>query len=213
MVSGILEDVANVSCVIDVVVVDGGSDDGTTDVACAAGARVVLSAPGRARQLNVGAKAVAGEWLCFLHADVRMPGAARDALESLVRDPNAMAAVWRFALEGNGVWFRLVEFGALVRDRVGGLPYGDQGLLVRRSLFQAVGGFPELPVMEDVAMIRAVRRQSGLRRLPASLIVSNRRWKREGPYRTWVRNAGMMAAYLMGVPPARLARWYRPEPK
>ncbi len=212
-IGGILADLANMPSVIDVVVVDGGSDDGTVDVACAAGARVMASPPGRALQLNTGAGAVRGEWLCFLHADVRMPLAARDALETIVTDPKVSAAVWRFGLDGPGVWFRLIEFGTLVRDRIGGLPYGDQGLLVRRTLFQEVGGYPEIPLMEDVAIVRALRRHGRLKRLSGPLIVSNRRWKREGPYKTWVRNAGLVAAYLAGVPPARLARWYRPEPK
>jgi hypothetical protein len=135
------------------------------------------------------------------------------ALEETVRDPAAAVAVWRLAIDGAGWWLRAVELGALIRDRVGGLPYGDQGLLVRRRLFERVGGFPEIPIMEDVAIVRALRRCATVRRLDARLLVSDRRWRREGGFRTWLRNVGLMGAYLAGVPPTRLARWYRPEPR
>ncbi len=92
---------------------------------------------------------------------------------------------------------------------VGGLPYGDQELLIRKALFERLGGFPNYPVMEDVAFLRAVRRQARLQRLSSSLVVSARRWKSEGPYRTWMRNVVLTAAYLLGASPHRLARWYR----
>ena len=101
-----------------------------------------------------------------------------------------------------------MEWGAQIRDRLGGLPYGDQGLLVRASLFERLGGFPDYPVMEDVALLRAVRRNTALRRLSSPVVVSARRWKKEGPVRTCVRNVALIAAYLSGVSPHRLARWY-----
>lgn len=197
----------------EVVVVDGGSRDGTREVAARLGARVVDAPPGRGGQLNAGAARAAGEWLCFLHADVRMPAAARDALRAAIRNPVMAAAVWRLAIDATGTWPRLMEFGARLRDRLGGLPYGDQGLLVRRSLFDAAGGFPDVPVMEDVAMLRRLRRHARIHRLAAPLVVSARRWERQGPFRTWVRNSLLIAAYLAGVAPRRLARWYTPEPR
>jgi rSAM/selenodomain-associated transferase 2 len=208
---GILSDVRAIECVGDVLVVDGGSSDGTVELARSAGARVITAARGRGQQLNAGARAVAGDWLCFLHADVRMPRGARDALPAAVADERVSAAVWRFAVDAGGLWFRLIELGAWIRDRIGGLTYGDQGLLVRRSLYEAVGGFPEIPVMEDVAMIRALKRRGVVHHLDASLVVSARRWEREGPFKTWIRNALLVTAYLGGVPPKRLVRWYRPE--
>ncbi len=209
---GILADLRLLESRCDLVVVDGGSDDDTVGVARRAGARVITAPRGRASQLNAGARAVVGEWLCFVHADVRMPAASRRVLLETLSDGTA-AAVWRFAIDAPGMWFRVVEFGALLRDLLGGLPYGDQGLVVRREVYEAVGGFPSIPLMEDVAMVRAVRRHVPIRRLPAPLRVSARRWNREGPYRTWVRNIALVSAFLAGVPPERLVRWYRPEPK
>lgn len=210
---GILEDIARLAVVCDVVVADGGSEDATVGVATRMGVRVLRAARGRAAQMNGGAAAVTGEWLCFLHADVRMPADAREALRDAIARPDVNAAVWKLAVEGDGLWMRLVEAGALARDRLAGLPYGDQGLLIRRSLFDIVGGFPAVPIMEDVALARAVRRRTRLARLPAALVASGRRWRREGPYRTWVRNAMLVTAYLAGASPERLARWYPPEPR
>jgi hypothetical protein len=155
--------------------------------------------------------AVRGEWLCFLHADVRVPPAARQALERALSNERLEAAVWGFRIDASGFWPRFMELGNRIRDRVAGLPYGDQGLLVRRRLFDEVGGFANVPIMEDVAMVRALRRRTRLVRLGAPLVVSPRRWRREGPYRTWVRNLLLLTAYLAGARPDRLARWYRPE--
>jgi hypothetical protein len=163
--------------------------------------------------MNAGAQESQGEWLCFLHADVRLGRRAGEALKEAVADPSTDAAVWPLAIDGAGWRLRAVELGALVRDRLGGLPYGDQGLLVRRSLFEAVGGFPEIPVMEDVAIVRALRRRTTLRRLDAPLVVSARRWRRVGPIRGSLRNVALVSAYVAGVSPAILGRWYRPEPQ
>jgi hypothetical protein len=140
-----------------------------------------------------------------------MPAPARRELERVVEQNRAQAAVWSLAIDAVGMWPRVMEWGARVRDRLGGLPYGDQGLLVRRELFAALGGYPAIPVMEDVALIRALRRRARVDRLRAPLVVSPRRWQREGPYRTWLRNSLLIGAYLAGAHPRRLARWYRPE--
>ena len=208
---GLLEDLGRLSITTDVVVADGGSGDDTVGVAQEGGARVVVAQRGRATQMNAGARSAAGGWLCFLHGDVRMPDAARRDLVRVVSDGVVDAAVWGFAIDARGFWPRFMEAGTYLRDRVGGLPYGDQGLLVRRELFSAVGGFPEIPLMEDVALVRALRSRVRLERLRSHLVVSPRRWIREGPYWTWARNSLLMAAYLAGASPQRLARWYRPE--
>lgn len=207
----ILDDVARLDLDTDVVVVDGGSTDGTVAVAERRGVRVVSSGRGRAIQMNAGAISVDGAWLCFLHADVRLPPPARDALRAAVTDPAIDAAVWRLAIDAAGFWFRVIEFGALLRDRLGGLPYGDQGLLIRRPLFDDLGRYPEIPIMEDVALIRALGKRVALHRFSSSLLVSPRRWEREGALRGWLRNIALISAYLAGVSPDRLVRWYRSE--
>jgi rSAM/selenodomain-associated transferase 2 len=207
---GLLSDLATLAIPADIVVADGGSRDDTVVVGRTHGARVVSASRGRALQMNAGAAEVRGEWLCFLHADVRMPEPARWALVDAL-DAECDAAVWRLTIDHPGGWARIMERGALLRDRFGGLPYGDQGLVVRRSLFEAVGGVPKVPIMEDVALIRAVRARASVTRLEAPLVVSPRRWLRQGPYRTWLRNVALIAAYWAGVPPERLARWYPAE--
>lgn len=208
---GILQDLAHLRVPHEIVVADGGSHDGTLHAARQGGARVVSAPPGRGPQLNAGAAALDAAWLCFLHADVRMPEAARAQLERTVAGVRVDAAVWGLRIDATGFWPRFMEAGTVLRDRVGGLPYGDQGLLLRRELFAAVGGFPPFPIMEDVALIRALRRRTRVARLAAALVVSPRRWQREGPYRTWIRNGALLAAYFAGASPQRLARWYRPE--
>ena len=208
----LLDDLERLETPKEIIVVDGGSSDATVEVAGERGAHVLSAPRGRSLQMNAGARTTDATWLCFLHADVRMGERARRALERVVGDPDVEVAVWSLTIAADGLWPRVMEFGAYLRDRLGGLPYGDQGLLVRRALFTAVGGFPEIPIMEDVAIVRSLRSRTPIHRLPAALSVSPRRWEREGPYRAWVRNAVLVTAFLIGVAPERLARWYRPEP-
>jgi rSAM/selenodomain-associated transferase 2 len=194
---------------LDVVVADGGSGDGTPGVAAAHGARVVVGPAGRARQLNAGAAVARGEWLLFLHADSRLPAAARRALlGAVVDEPGLAAAVFRFAIDLPPPWKPFLELGQRLRQRLYGLPYGDQGLLIRRDLFLSLGGYPDIPIMEDVAIIRsAKRRKVELRTLPAALVTSGRRYRARGVLRTWIGNVVLIALYALGVPPRRLARW------
>jgi rSAM/selenodomain-associated transferase 2 len=194
---------------LDVVVVDGGSRDATLGVAARHDARTIVGPAGRARQLNAGAAAARGEWLLFLHADGRMPPAARRALlAAVVEEPVPEVAVFRFAIDLPPPWKGFIELGQALRERLYHLPYGDQGLLLRRELFEAVGGYPDIPIMEDVALIRGMRRRkAGIRRLPAALVTSGRRYRERGVLRTWLANVVLIALYLMGVPPRRLARW------
>lgn len=193
---------------LDVVVADGGSTDGTRACAAAAGVRVLVAPRGRARQLNAGAGAVGGEWLLFLHADVRLAIDAQRALIAAV-DPSSgiSAAVFRFAIDLPRFWRHFIELGQRMREVLWGLPYGDQGLLVRRDLFEAVGGYAEIALMEDVAIIRVLRRRTAIRRLPAPLLTSGRRYRRDGIVRTWLRHTAFISLYYMGVSSDHLARW------
>jgi rSAM/selenodomain-associated transferase 2 len=204
----LLADLRRVAVPLDVVVADGGSTDATRAAAAAGGARVLGAPRARATQMNAGARAVKGEWLLFLHADCRLPPPARRALlEGVVDAPELEAAVFRFAIDLPGGWKRFIELGQALRQALYGLPYGDQGLLVRRALFEAVGGFPELPLLEDVALLRLLRRRARVRTLPAAIHTSGRRYRRDGVLRTWLRHTGIIMLYLAGVSPRRLARW------
>jgi rSAM/selenodomain-associated transferase 2 len=193
---------------LDPVVVDGGSSDGTRARAAAGGARVVDALCGRAIQLNRGAMVARGEWLLFLHADCRLGADARAALlTALAPAAGVHAAVFRFAIDLPPFWRRFIETGQAVREILSGLAYGDQGLLVRRELFQSVGGYPDLPLMEDVAMIRLLRRRTRVARLAAPLVTSGRRYQQGGVLWTWLKHTALISLYLSGASPTRLARW------
>ncbi len=194
---------------LDIVVADGGSSDATAAATAQGGARMLVTSRGRAHQLNAGAAVARGEWLLFLHADSRLPAAARRALlAALVDEPDLGAAVFRFAIDLPGPWKRFIEVGQALRQRLYRLPYGDQGLLIRRELFQAVGGYADLPILEDVALIRTLRRRGvAIRTLPAALVTSGRRYRAHGVLRTWLLNVALITLYVIGVPPRRLARW------
>jgi glycosyltransferase involved in cell wall biosynthesis len=174
---------------------------------------VLRTEPGRGRQLRAGAAAALGDWLLVLHADARVtPEALAEAVEAL-GNRTVQCACWPLAIEGEGVWFRVIELGAALRWRLFGLAYGDQGLLVRRSFYEAAGGYPELGFMEDVVLIRRLGRLARVVRFRTPLLTDARRWMREGPVRASLRNVALLSLYLAGAPPDRLARWYAPEPR
>ena len=208
----LLEDLDALPVPVEVIVADGGSRDRTLEAARKRGARTIRTSAGRGRQMNAGARALASPWILFLHADCRLPSETRDALLGWLRSPASPgAAHFTFRLERDGLWWSLIERGQRIRERLTGLTYGDQGLLISRTRYEAVGGFPEIPVMEDVEVVRRLRRDGGLDRIGAPLITSARRYESEGPVRACLRNLGLILLYCLSVPPDRLARWYRPR--
>lgn len=208
----LLDDLSALSLPHRVVVVDGGSSDGTRRLAREKGAVVRTAPRGRASQLNLGARGLGTPWLLFLHADVRIPPATRRALaEWLERAGPKTAGVFRFRLAGDDRFWRFVELGQRLRERVSGLAYGDQGLVVHRTAFREVGGYPELPIMEDVEIVRRLRRSHRVERIPADIVSSPRRYEREGRWLGWLRNAALITLHLVGVPPRHLRRWYRDD--
>lgn len=205
---GLLSDLRDLGTLVDeIIVADAGSSDATTQVAWEAGARMVAAPRGRAQQLNAGARASLGKWLLFLHADSRLgPDAGRAIERSMADIPHVDAAVFRFAIDLPWGYRQMIEGGQRIRERLFGLAYGDQGLLVRRRCFKAVGGFPELSLMEDVAMIRKLRRRFRVTRLESPLLTSGRRYRQGGIVRTWLHHTLLITLYLIGVSPNRLAR-------
>ncbi len=193
---------------LELIVVDGAADTRLDNLARARGdLRALRSPPGRAVQMNAGARAAQGRWLLFLHADSTMPDGWLEAWE---RSSGRAAGGWfQFALEHPAWQARVIEWGVRWRVRLLRLPYGDQGLFVRRDVFEAMGGFREMPLMEDVDFVRRLAARTGdLVELPLVLATSARRWERDGWWRRSLRNVVLVTLYFAGVSPARLARWY-----
>jgi rSAM/selenodomain-associated transferase 2 len=207
----LLADLAVLKVPREIIVADGGSTDGTPDLAARLGCRVLASASGRGIQLRPALAEAHGEWFLVLHADVRLsPGALAEAEAAMAR-PEVQFAVWSLAIDAPGAWLRLVEFGAGLRWRLFGLAYGDQGLLVRRVLYEAAGGYPATAIMEDVALIRRLNRLATAIRFRSSIRADARRYLGEGRFRRVLTNLALIVLFSLGVPAERLARWYLPE--
>jgi rSAM/selenodomain-associated transferase 2 len=191
----------------EVVVVDGGSSDGTPELASRLGALVVNAPRGRGRQIAAGVAAARGEWLLLLHADtVLAPGWEGEAWR-FMDEPSVRAGFFRFALDAAEQQARRLERMVAWRCRTLALPYGDQGLLVPRALLDAVGGVRDLPLMEDVDLVRRIGRRR-LAALQAAAVTSAERWRRDGWVRRSVRNLGCLSLYFLGVPPRVIAKVY-----
>lgn len=205
----LLDDLSELDPSPRIVVVDGGSKDGTVKVARALGVRTLAAPPGRAIQMNVGAASLATPWLLFLHADSRIPPLTRATLQDWLSDPpSSEAGYFRFRLDTQGLGWSIIELGQRIRERLTGLAYGDQGLLLSRRRWDEMGGIPELPIMEDVAAIRHLRRAGGVSAIPAPILTSPRRYRALGVLPGIARNAFLISLFLAGVPAQRLARWY-----
>lgn len=192
---------------VQVVVADGGSTDGTPDIA-RSGADLVLAAPrGRAVQMNAGAAACATQALLFLHADTRLPGNA-DLLIARALQGGALWGRFDVQLDSPRPVLRIVGWAMNGRSRLTGIATGDQAVFVRREVFDAVGGFPAQPLMEDIALSSRLKRQGAPACLRQTVRTSARRWERHGVWRTIVLMWRLRAAYWLGVDPARLAVMY-----
>jgi len=193
----------------EVIVADGGSSDETAADARAAGAEVIAAPRGRGSQLAAGAAAAAGDWLLFLHADCRLEPGWEDAVGAFLAAPKAQSRAGYFdlALDDEAPAARRLERIVAWRCRALALPYGDQGLLIARTLYDAVGGFRPLPLMEDVDLVRRLGRRR-LARIGARCLASARRYRRDGYLRRPLRNLLCLSLYLAGVPAQRLVRLY-----
>ena len=192
---------------LELILVDGGRDARLEQLAHAReDTRFLRTAPGRGLQMNAGAAAAAGEWLLFLHADSRLSAGWLEAI-GRIRKP-IVGAWFRFALDDDAWQARAIERLVAWRVRWLRLPYGDQGFLVRRDAFAALGGFRDLPLMEDVDFARRLTRAGAVQEIALPLHTSSRRWRRDGWIRRSTRNLVLVTLYFAGVSPARLARWY-----
>jgi len=193
----------------EIVLADGGSRDATIEHAQPLVDRVVEASPGRARQMNAGAAVARGRLLWFLHADTRVEGRTIERLAALVEARRPLWGRVGVRLDSRRPLLRLVGWMMNLRSRLTGIATGDQGLFIERGLFDAVGGFPEQPLMEDVEISARLRRRRAPECLPTGLVTSARRWERGGAGRTIVLMWRLRFAYWRGADPASLAARYR----
>lgn len=199
-----LQEAANV----EVIVVDGGSLDGTRNLAESLGAKVFETSVGRARQMNVGAAAATGEILLFLHADTTLPQGFEAMVRQLLLKPGVIAGAFALQIKADLRGLRLIETMVNWRSRFLQTPYGDQAIFLSAKAFQALGGFQEIPLMEDFELVQRLKGIGKIAIAPAFAVTSGRRWQKFGVVKTTLINQLIILAYFLGVSPTRLARWY-----
>jgi hypothetical protein len=195
--------------IAEIIVVDGGSQDDTVAIAQSLGAKVITTTPGRAQQMNAGAKAATGEVLLFLHGDTLLPSNFGSQVRQALISPGVIAGAFALSINSALPGIRLIERLVNWRSRYCQMPYGDQAIFLRAKTFQQIGGFRDLPIMEDFELMRQLQKQGAIAIVPEPVITSGRRWERLGVLRTTLLNQLIILGYFLGVPCDRLARWYR----
>jgi rSAM/selenodomain-associated transferase 2 len=192
------------------IVVDGGSDDGTPDIARTLGARTVIAERGRARQLNAGAALASGDVVLFLHADTALAAGALDEIRRVLRDPAIAGGNFTLRFDDPARSARVLAAFYALQHRVLGIWFGDSAIFCRRSTFERLGGFPQLPIMEDLAFVDRLRTAGRTIKLALPVVTSARRY-RGRLLTTIVRWISIFLLYRAGVSPNRLAHLYRPH--
>jgi rSAM/selenodomain-associated transferase 2/rSAM/selenodomain-associated transferase 1 len=193
----------------EIIVVDGGSIDNTVEIVSSAGVRVLTGPQGRAVQQNLGAKIATGRVLLFLHADTLLPTGYVNHIFEILMDRKTVAGAFRFKTDLDHPSMKLIELMTNIRSRYLKLPYGDQGLFILKSVFESVGSFPEVPIAEDLFLIRRLSKYGRIRIAPAHALTSARRWQTLGLFRTTLINYIILIGCWLGVSPGALASMYR----
>jgi rSAM/selenodomain-associated transferase 2 len=192
----------------EMILVDGGSSDATREICQHFGVELYLSRPGRATQMNVGAQRATGDVLLFLHADTRLPTSAFDDIRAALQDRKVLGGRFDLQLDNPRPMLKLVGFMISLRSRLSKVGTGDQAIFVRREIFRELGGYPDLPLMEDVAFSRALKRHGAVACLRSRVVSSARRWEMDGIWRTILKMWTLKTLYLLGISPVRLKRYY-----
>ncbi|MEH2368862.1 TIGR04283 family arsenosugar biosynthesis glycosyltransferase [Nostoc sp.] len=196
---------------IEVIVVDGGSSDDTVAIAQSLNVKVISSSPGRAVQMNAGAVAASGEILLFLHADTLLPTGFDEMIRTALQQPGTVAGAFKLRIDASRLSLRWVEWGVNVRSHFYQMPYGDQAIFLTKEVFQQIGCFPELPIMEDFELMRRLKGIGHIVIISTPVVTSARRWLQKGVLKTTLLNQIVIIAYLLGVSPERICSWYRRE--
>ncbi len=175
--------------------------------------KTVWSAKGRAKQMNAGAACSNGKVLLFLHADTKLDPASLKNIIEVMEDENVALGAFRFSSDDDGFMLGVIGFMVNLRSRVFGMPYGDQAFFMRRELFNEVGGYEDVPVMEDIRLVRSLTRRGRLIILDKYVVTSARRWKKNGVIWNTARNLIALSAHLLGADPVSINRWYHGESK
>lgn len=202
---------------VEVIVVDGGSRDDTVAIAMRVGKaiakslriEVISAAAGRASQMNAGAAVATGDILLFLHADTHLPTSFDTLVRQALQNAGTVAGAFELRIDAQLRGLRLVEKLVNMRSHFLSMPYGDQAIFLKAATFHDLGGFPDLPIMEDFELMLGLRRQGRITIVPAPVVTSGRRWQKLGVVKTTLINQLIIAGYFLGVPPAQLVRWYR----
>lgn len=202
-----LESIRNASDV-EIIAVDGKSNDKTAELARSYGAKVITSTPSRAGQMNAGANVATGEILLFLHADTRLPECFDSHVRRIVVQPGVSAGAFPLKLDGISPGLRIIEQTANWRSKYLQMPYGDQAVFLKAKLFRDIRGFADIPIMEDFELVRRLRCRGLILLAPVPVITSARRWKELGIWRTTWINQLVIIAYCLSVPPSQIREWY-----
>ncbi len=196
---------------VEVIVVDGGSEDNTVDIAESLGVKVIAGYKNRARQMNAGAMNATGDILLFLHADTLLPANFDAMIRTALQQPSTVAGAFALRINAPDIGLRLVELGVKYRSKLFKMPYGDQAIFITKDKFKDIGGFPELAIMEDFEFIRNLKDLGKITFIPVPVITSPRRWLKKGILQTTLINQFVIIAYFLGISPERIRSWYRGE--
>ncbi|MCI5149547.1 MAG: glycosyltransferase [Candidatus Electrothrix sp. MAN1_4] len=197
----------------EILVVDGGSTDQTINEVVARGITLVSSPPGRGTQQHTGAQAASSDILLFLHSDTGLPSNFSGHIYATLHNRNIAAGAFRLKINGHKPGFRLIEAGIQLRSKMFNLPYGDQALFMHRKTYFTAGGFSEQPIMEDVALVRQLKKLGRVVLAPAHVTTSARRWQQHGLLKTTLINQLMLLGNALGLSPQQLARFYYAQRK